>query len=161
MGWLELIPGELVRLPQGAAPQHPKLHLPGLVSSHHTAPILRESCGLAQPVPQLQSCTAVCREAAGCCSPSHTRWQPVPPAGLFTLVPLAATKAENISHNSLFAVPYRRVMVYFYSFWKSTFLFVPCSCRGRGIHALPACGVRPRCDSRNTAEQRIWRHALC
>lgn len=112
----------------------------------------------------LHHCELVRREAAGCCyPPSHTQWQPVLPAGLFTLTPFATTKAENISHN----------FCLLFSAEESWFIFTAT------FHLekrLPVCvmflqwqrNTCPPCLQstgemwlwRSTA-QHIWRHALC
>lgn len=98
-----------------------------------------------------------------CYSLSHTRWQPVLLAGLFTLAPFATTKAENISHN----------FCLLFSAEESWFIFIA------AFHLekhLPVCVMflqwqrntcPPSLRSRGemwlwrNAARRIWRHALC
>ena len=98
VGWLEHIPGELARLSRGAAPQCP----PAPPARADVLSSLQHKHSVKADSSHSRCCSfgAACREAAGCChQPSHTRWQPVLPLGLFTLTPFATTKAENISYN--------------------------------------------------------------
>lgn len=95
-GWSTSL-GSLQGCHEELRPNTCQLHPPGLMSSHHysTNTLWKPTAHTAAAAALgLHECELACGEAAGCCYlPSHTRWQPVLLAGLFTLAPFATTKA--------------------------------------------------------------------
>lgn len=89
--------------------------------------------------------------------PPHTRRQPAVPAGLFTFVPFATAKAENISHNLCLLLSAEESSFIFTvtsHFEKAPSCLCPvCPCSGRGIPCAQRLGD-------GTQEKLRWKSLL-